>query len=472
MQKFITKYGLAAHLGLLTVAPLFLFPLVGGGAPAFLWLTMIAAWWVALSPSKRVGEMVHCARERVWRETLRDPFTWVLVILSLFLALRWINSGLALSYDSEAGKWDLTGSLTGFFPCGMAGTGMIPFVVSLGALVVLVAVRHSLGRSARAAYLLSISSFSGLAGIVASTGVIQGWDRVTALASCTYASPSFIGSAFAVCVMAGIVAFAEAITRPIWHRILPLGALLLGGSITGTVFFSPPSTVAWLAVVALITFVFAFVTAGREAGASATFRGLIVFAFAFIVPVLFIGCWAPRDFLAEHLGAMTSGRLFPEGFERIRAILADVASRAWNENPWMGSGVGVFGVEINRLASEADRELLPPLQAGIPFGWWRLLAERGIVGTLALAIPFGYLLVSYVVRAVVGWRQLPLNPSAILLPMAYLFVVVSGLMDESNLRTDVLLLAGACAAVSTCAFPVMRRDETELNNEEGGGNGR
>ena len=50
VQKFIAKFGCAAHLAVLTVAPLFLFPFVGQEtlAVALLWLSLPAALWTVL----------------------------------------------------------------------------------------------------------------------------------------------------------------------------------------------------------------------------------------------------------------------------------------------------------------------------------------------------------------------------------------------------------------------------------------
>lgn len=470
MQKFITKYGLAAHLGLLTVAPLFLFALddPASGPTCVLWMSALASWWMMLSPSKRVGEPLHVARARVAFEMARDPFAWAFAALLVFLSLRWANSGLELTYDPESGAWSLSGALNAFFPSGLAGTGYGIFAIFVSIGVVVVAVRHSLGRAARAAYLLSVSSFAGAAGILAAVRLARCSAQLKSLALCPYETASFAGVAFAVCVLMGIVAFAEAIARPSWHWLMPLAAGLVGGSITGAILFSPAAFLALLAVLVFVTVVFSLVTAGREAGASATFRGVIVFAFALIVPVLFIGCWSPVDLLSSRFEPLSDGQIFPQGYGAVRDILAGVASRAWQEHPWIGTGVGTFGVDIHLLASEADREMLSPLQTGLPFGWWRLLAEQGLLGALALAIPTVSLLASYVWRGVVSWGKQPLSPTVILMPVLLVLVGVSGLMDESVLRPDVLSALGAGLVVSACAFPALRRsDGVQTIKEEG-----
>lgn len=81
MQTLITKYGLAAHLALLTVAPLFLFPFCGEGTitVVMLWLSGLAFIWILMEPSVLAGEVLHDARNRVSANMFRDPlsgFRW------------------------------------------------------------------------------------------------------------------------------------------------------------------------------------------------------------------------------------------------------------------------------------------------------------------------------------------------------------------------------------------------------------
>ncbi|MBR1921794.1 MAG: hypothetical protein IJ829_07335, partial [Kiritimatiellae bacterium] len=104
MQKTISKYGLAAHLALLAVAPLFLFPFCGSvwTARTLLWLSLSAAVWTFVAPSCRKDEMPHDARARVASSIFVDPLFWFSVVLVLFAVVRWLNVGVAMVYDAEA----------------------------------------------------------------------------------------------------------------------------------------------------------------------------------------------------------------------------------------------------------------------------------------------------------------------------------------------------------------------------------
>ena len=100
MQKLIAKYGLAAHLALLAVAPLFLFPFVGRAtvSAVVLWLSLQALIWLLLAPSVLQGERLRHARQRVLTATFHDPLFWALVVIVCVAAVRAINSGIGITF--------------------------------------------------------------------------------------------------------------------------------------------------------------------------------------------------------------------------------------------------------------------------------------------------------------------------------------------------------------------------------------
>lgn len=107
MQKLISKYGLAAHLGIITAAPLVLFPLCSAAAigVSMLYLALVGAIWVIMEPSRIGREMPHNARERVIRTIVRDPLFYALLLLAGFAAVRALNQGVGMSYDLELQSW-------------------------------------------------------------------------------------------------------------------------------------------------------------------------------------------------------------------------------------------------------------------------------------------------------------------------------------------------------------------------------
>ena len=92
-------------------------------------------------------------------------------------------------------------------------------------------------------------------------------------------------------------------------------------------------------------------------------------------------------------------------------------------------------------------------------GWWMLLAERGIVGAVTLALPYGFLLFTYGRNLVGGIiaRRLP-HPAVLLLPLVLAAIAVTGTYDCSFLRADAIVVSVALLAISAKAFPVSKRN--------------
>ena len=221
MQRFLAKYGLAAHLALLAVAPLFLFPFCSAHdvARAVLWLALLAALWFLSSPSTRRGEPLHVARSRVWRATLRDPLFWLSLVLILFSGLRALNGGVRMAYDAEKSVWSLATAAVAEFPGCVEGEGFLPFAATVALAVVVVAVRQALGRSARMVFLLLASAFAGLAAVVALVAAFESHAACAELFACPNAAASYFGCACGVHFLAGTAALVSCFEQK-WHAAL------------------------------------------------------------------------------------------------------------------------------------------------------------------------------------------------------------------------------------------------------------
>ena len=105
--KFISKYGLAAHLGFLAASPVAFAPFLDAAALGrlVLWTSLLAAVWILFEPSLRVGEHSADARGRVASELIRDPFLWFFLLVIVFAIVRWLNAGIARTFDAEQSVW-------------------------------------------------------------------------------------------------------------------------------------------------------------------------------------------------------------------------------------------------------------------------------------------------------------------------------------------------------------------------------
>ncbi len=458
MHRFLAKYGLAAHLALVAVAPLFLFPFCSAAsvAAALLWLTLLAAVWCVLEPSVYRGEMLHAARARVIASAIRDPLFWLSLLLAAHAGFQALNGGIRMAYDVEQSAWSLAAASFPFYPGCTEGAGFLPFAAALAGAVVLVGARHSLGRSARLAFLLMASVGAGLAAVVMLVAAHLGHAGCLRLFTVSTASASFVGVAFGLHFLGGIAALAAAFERK-WNQAMVLFPLAIGGTALGAFAFAPPILAALFGGAGLLMLGASFAFALRNLRQLSEFRLLVVFSLSLTIGGLLAAFLMPEAVLTARLDAFARRAFFPEGFLALRRTLSDLALRAWKTAPWIGTGLGSFGLDIRFQALAADWAVIPRGQAAIPNGGWLLLTERGIVGVALFLLPFGFLVFSYVRRLVAWARALCLpHPACCLAPLVLVALGLDALFDGSFLRADVLLVAYAELAVAAKSFPPLK----------------
>ena len=90
-----------------------LFTWLGGGivprwlAPWVPWLTFLILEVMLLLPEQRRNESLLEARSRVGRAVLRDPLTWITVLITLFLTTQWLNAYTFLEWNPTNQAWDV-----------------------------------------------------------------------------------------------------------------------------------------------------------------------------------------------------------------------------------------------------------------------------------------------------------------------------------------------------------------------------
>ena len=462
MQKLIAKYGLAAHLAILAVAPLLLFPFCAAASVAtvLLWLSLSAGLWMLFEPSLREGEQPHNARYRVARKLVRDPLTWILLAVALIAGFRALNTGIAFAYDAEAAVWHVSSANVSIFPGVVGSAGALEFSASVAFLVLVQSCRHSMGRSARTVFLLMSSSLAGLAALLDLWAVFKGHADVRSLLSFgEMRTCSFIGFSFGLYLLGGIAALVG-VYEHLWKIAFFLAFLGIAGTCAGLFAFAPSYLALGLFALAFLLLLYsAFYaywktrsTVGFKllvfAGISLTFGGLMV---AFLLPAGVLGA------RLEELGAI---QLFPMNYWAFRRLLSDVAFESWVSHLWIGTGLGSFALDFRFAATPEDWLLLPKGVEALANGWWLLLAEQGVVGFVLLVLPFALLLVSYVYRLVAGFAGLSLpHPVLVVLPLAFVLFIAGGFFDCSPFRIEALMATGSLAAVSAASISRMRRGE-------------
>ena len=449
---------------MLAVAPLFLFPFFDDAvlSTTLLWLSLPAATWLFMQPSVRRGEMLHDARARVASSVFHDPVFWVLLAAVVFCGLRALNSGVAMEYDAETAKWVLASPTFPLLPASSEGAGFLPFAGSVACMILVVGCRHALGRSARQAYMLLSSALAGVAAVLALFMANMGNEVAAAAMKCPYKELSFVGVAFAVHFVVGVVAVVAAIENK-WNRAMPLLVLSVGGTLVGAFAFSPAYVfgvflIAWIAM-----FGYAFFYAFCIIRGAAEFKMIIILAVSALCGCVALMMTASVGFITSRTAPFADHVFFAEWYESARSALSALALKAWMTSPWTGTGVGSFGLDIRFNATSADWAAIPRGLVAPPFGWMKLLTERGIAGVAMMALPLIFLLVTYFVR-LAGWlftRKAPQPGSWLALPVL-LAVVATGFFDCSYLRVDVIVSVAAVLSLSASTFPKIAR---------GGGNG-
>lgn len=462
MQKLISKYALAAHLGLLTVAPLLLFPYCGSGwvAATLLWLSLLGAVWVVMEPSRIGGEMPHNARERVVRTIVRDPFTYFILALVAYSVIRWINGGIALKYDLELQAWSLKSAMWQYMPGSVDGQAELPFAASVAMAVVLIGIRNAMGKSARIAYCATVASLAGLMGLFFAYCYLVGDQTFLLLSQCPPNSPAFVGMGFGVALLLGTAGMFGA-NENRWLQVEFLLVFGLAGCMAGLLLFSGiVCTLAFLAA-ALLMVVIGFITVNSAFEGAGSFRCGLFFITVFVAAGLLAVLADPSSGLGLRYRACKELELWPEGFMRLRGILSDVAAKVFTRNPWLGSGLGSFKLDIRFFVSPEECRLVPIGQSMALSGWWQLVAERGVIGAAFFATGLGFLAWTYLSRLVAGFANLKWRPLNFLFPVLLLAVVPATFFECSAWRSDVLIVLAAALAISANSAPSIKKPQAE-----------
>lgn len=467
MQDFLTKCGLAAHLALTAVAPLFLFPFCGGSdvAGVLFALSVFSAFWIILSPSRLKGEEPYEARSRVLSSIVRDPLFWVLVLILVYSVVTWLNTGIALAYNAEDAVWYRASAAVDALPASVKGEGAVFAASALAMLVVVTGTRQALGRAARATFLYYLTVFGGIAAIFDLICLFSGVEGAQKAVLCGWTASSYAGMGFGLVVLAGLVSLEIAFEEKERGRIF-FNGFMVGANIAGLLFFLPlEMSLIFLAVgVAFILFSCLRLVCVTEVNDA--FKYLSVLGLASLIPILAVMWLMPNDLLMARSALFTRGTYFPANWLEIRGTLDRIAHTAWQEAPWLGTGIGSFSLDLRFGAEAADWAIIPAGQATTLNGWWQILAESGIVGLLFTLIVPAFLLFTWFRRlfAFSKGRKIALG-SAVLGIAALALVWFETFGTVSLCRPEVVILVCALLAVAGKAFPVPPRSKSGADDK-------
>ena len=390
-HKLITRYGLATHLALLASLPCALMPFVSDRALGItiLWLSALAGMWLLAEPSILSGEHLSSARGRVRRALVRDPMFWFFLFAIGFAAIRWLNAGIELCYDSEQG-WSVARSAVDVLPASAGDSGFLPFAVAVGIGVLSLGVLHGLGLSARISFGLATGFLFGIAGLACAVLVCLESKSLVQLALRGFLSrppvvvQPFYGTSYGLALALSIVVGTQAEERR-WAASRIFFCLAVAGNLAGLLFFAPPLlSIAYLVVIGLFM-VFSLVHLSRVGSVGGVAYSLTMVIFGAALAVSLLLAVAPESVTKAKVEGMNLVAAFPENYRDVSAILTRISRLMWQESPWRGAGVGAFNLQAQFLAEKADWAILSPKISAAVSGYWTVLAERGILGCIMLA---------------------------------------------------------------------------------------
>lgn len=448
MQKLISKYGLAAHLALLAVAPLIVFPYLSceDGAKAVLWLSMLVLAWFVNAPSRINKERSTSeARRRISAALVIDPVFWILLVATVVSAIRALNNGITLAYDAESYLWYMTEPIVSILPASTEGAGLPVFVSTFIALTVYMVARHALGKSARIALVYLLGLFFGIAGLIALYKLVLGDELVSGFARCAVENPSFVGIGFGIMFVMIVAVLPLAFERR-WNIAIATFPIAIGGSLAALLAFSPAYMALGYIFAALLVFAYCMFWTFKKLGKSKALKIVMIFVISLIFTLVLIYATAYKP-VVQKFTALASGMLTAADAE-ISSKLTAISMKVWKVRLWLGAGLGTFPQQFRFNATDADWAVISVGQLSPLNGWSYLLAERGIIGALLMAVPAVALLWGYADRAIKAVKEIP-SPLVFVGPLVSIVAFAFNAFNTSLFRIEAIPLLVLAVALST-----------------------
>jgi O-antigen ligase len=140
----------------------------------------------------------------------------------------------------------------------------------------------------------------------------------------------------------------------------------------------------------------------------------------------------------------------------------------WKDFQWSGVGVGAFKLQAPFYVEKDDWAVLPPRPERGPNGYFSVMAERGIVGSLFFIVGIGFLVFVWVSRLVqsIQWHKMQEEGRAWIFcvpPVVWagIAVLLAGLADMwftcGFPLTALPLPCAAAMALAAASFPKLKR---------------
>ena len=472
----VSRYGLATHLALAAALPAALAQFVAQDilSVSMLWVSLAAWIWMMFEPSVLAGETVSRARARVLSGILRDPFAWFLLVATMYALVRWLNSDIKLFYDAEKTLWTVKEPSMSILPGSVGECAFLPFASVAVLSTVVIGIRHALGRNARIWFGVMTGAFAAVGGLVAVICVAMGVESFKAAALATYGAPSFFGTAYALILPVAIACGIAAEERGITKLRLLFAFAVVGNGAAAFVFLPTLMALSYLPVSVVVS-VMALVLCKKREGAAACARAASMLAFGVIGAASAVMVPSYKEIIQEKKAGLDAAKVFtPELADRNEA-LNRISVAMWKDYQWGGVGMGAFKLQVPFYAERDEWQVLPSRPELPANGYFTVLVERGIVGSLLWLVGAGLLLgtwVSRLVGSIIWYRSQDEGrawffsvPTVVWAGLAVLACVAADACFSSGISQTALPVCGVAAMVlAASSFPKTKRRDKEIKD--------
>lgn len=442
LRLLLTKYWVLAHL-LVMAGTLCFTPT----PPAFLaiWGAASLILMAMALPPGRKGETFWMARARVAGKLNTDVVVWAGLLAVIWAGVGLLNGPRAWTYSAELKRWIYALPPKAFLPSSIElglGTGF--WAGLTGGLAGAVAIRCALPRSQRLWALLGLGCLTGLLAIGA---LLAGLVTGSAPALAWLGGPFDASVLWFLLMCTGMGIAAEAFLEGHWKTLTWAHAVVVANGM-GLAAFAPATV---LAAAVLILVVYLCFSVGAVRGGGRYPRSL--WHCVMLLPALFAAglglALAPeRTLWAPELWSQQLESFFGQwGFR------ADLALKVMGGEPMLGGGPQAMEF-MGRLFVKGNRAwtLWRAGGTGVPCDFLKLLAERGLMGTIFLILPGAAMLGKCLMRWVEFHQGVRRHYS-----MRYIFVFagcaigVMGVLLASLIGTPLHTPAVLCVFLIVCA---------------------
>lgn len=404
MQKVLTKYWLAVHVGLLWfVAWYGVSQPRGFGHRPLLWLAVLTVEALVLLPSVRKGETLSDARSRVGHAVLHDPFTYLGLAVISMAVVQWLNSGCVLVYLSDADVWQFSRPPVTWLPFSIDPKAALANVSVLSACIVAgVVLRQGVNRAGKRFLLQAAAAVSGAVAVLLVWRASAGVAPYAALASDPPACNP--GSFFGFWLLMGMGAYVDALSRRqrATELLFSLGFI---GNLIGMLFFASALAILAYGFAALLLVIYWMLFLGLHHSRPVQIKLFLITLVVCASTVLAITYVFPGN---PVVGKMKSLAAWGQQWHALtvdRETRMSAVLKIWKEHPWVGVGADGFFHHVGTVMQGKDWAVIRRDQAFVRNDCLQYLCEYGALGVGLLLAVVACLVGPVCYRLRLAWQE-------------------------------------------------------------------